>query len=254
MGAGHTHTLYVHEHSRVHRLAPEVKLAAAFITVLAIAITPREAIWAFAADAVALGGVASISRVRIRFVLARLTVIAPFVLFALLIPFVASGEQISVLGVSVSKVGLWGMWNVLAKAGLGATVSILLAATTEVPDLLRGLGRLRIPAVLTTIAALMIRYVEVIAGEVGRMRIAMTARGYDPRWLWQMRPIAASAGTLFIRSYERGERVHAAMLSRGFRGTMPDLDIRRAEPSDWIAAATLPLVAIAAAVAGIVLR
>ncbi|MDH4140914.1 MAG: energy-coupling factor transporter transmembrane protein EcfT, partial [Coriobacteriia bacterium] len=26
---------------------------------------------------------------------------------------------------------------------------------------------------------------------------------------------------LFIRSYERGERVYAAMLSRGFTGTLP---------------------------------
>jgi cobalt/nickel transport system permease protein len=46
----------------------------------------------------------------------------------------------------------------------------------------------------------MVRYLEVLAGELGRMRTAMTARGYDPRWLWQVRPIASSAGALFIRS------------------------------------------------------
>ncbi|HRE03653.1 MAG TPA: CbiQ family ECF transporter T component, partial [Ilumatobacteraceae bacterium] len=45
-----------------------------------------------------------------------------------------------------------------------------------------------------------------------------------PRWLWQARPIAASLGTLFVRSYEHGERVHLAMLSRGFTGSMPSLD------------------------------
>ncbi|CAN5868104.1 MAG: cobalt ECF transporter T component CbiQ [Euzebyales bacterium] len=250
MGAGHAHPLYVHEHSPVHRLAPEVKLAAAFAFVLAVAVTPREAIWAFAIDAATVGLVIRLARLPVRFVAARLAIILPFIAFAFLIPFVASGERIDVLGVSVSQVGLWGTWNIIAKATLGAGVSILLAGTTEVPQLLRGLERLRVPPTLTTIAAFMVRYLELLAAELGRMRTAMTARGYDPRWLWQVRPIAAGAGALFIRSYERGERVHAAMLSRGYSGAMPTIDERVASRREWLAAASAPLTAgIAAAVA-----
>ena len=64
----------------------------------------------------------------------------------------------------------------------------------------------------------------------------MTARCHDPRWLWQARPLASSVGVLFVRSYERGERVHQAMLARGFTGTMPDLDDRHATAGDWLAA------------------
>jgi cobalt/nickel transport system permease protein len=75
--------------------------------------------------------------------------------------------------------------------------------------------------VLTAIAAFMIRYLDVIAGELRRTRIAMSARGYDPSWIAQIRPLAAAAGALFIRSYERGERVHQAMLARGFVGEFP---------------------------------
>ncbi|MEX0945743.1 MAG: energy-coupling factor transporter transmembrane component T, partial [Acidimicrobiia bacterium] len=84
-----------------------------------------------------------------------------------------------------------------------------------------GLRRLRVPAAITAIAAFMIRYLEVIAGELHRMRVAMTARGYSPSWLAQTRPMATAAGALFIRTYERGERVHQAMLARGFTGDMP---------------------------------
>ncbi len=40
----------------------------------------------------------------------------------------------------------------------------------------------------------MIRYLEVIAGEMRRTRIAMTARGYDPSWIAQIRPLATAAG------------------------------------------------------------
>ena len=216
MGAGHAHALYVHEHSPVHRLAPESKLVAAFVFVFAAAVTPREAIWAFLIYAAALGALIILAKLPVRFVLARLLVVVPFIAFAFLVPFIASGEQVEVLGVSVSRAGLWGTWNIVTKATIGATVSIVLAATTEIPEMLRGMAVLKVPAPLTAIAMFMVRYLELVAGELGRMRVAMTARGYDPRWLWQARPIAASAGALFIRSYERGERVHAAMLARGY--------------------------------------
>ncbi len=239
MGAGHAHTLYVHEHSPVHRLAPEVKLVSAFVFVFAVAVTPRTAIWAFAVYAACLGAVALVSRVKLRFVLVRLVAVVPFIAFAFLIPFLAGGSQTEVWGVAVSTEGLWGTWNIVAKATVGATVAILLAATTEIPDLLRGMGVLRVPAVLTSIAGLMVRYLEVAVDQLRRMRTSMTARGYDPRWLWQARPIAASAGALFVRSYERGERVYGAMLSRGFTGSMPKIEQRRASLGEWLVGGSL---------------
>lgn len=253
MGAGHAHALHVHGHSPVHRLAPEAKVVAVFAFVVAVALTPREALWVFAVDALVLLAVARLARVPYRFLFTRMLVVLPFVLFALLLPFIAEGDRTTVLGVSVAVEGLWGMATILSRSLLGVAASVLLAATTEVPRILRGLERLRIPPVLTAIAAFMLRYLEVIAGELGRMRRAMTARGYDPRWLWQARPIAASAGALFIRSYERGERVHAAMLARGWDGQMPDLVDDRAAAGDWGRAALLPATALVLAVTALLL-
>lgn len=239
MGAGHSHALYVHEHSVVHALAPEAKLLGAFGFVACVAVTPREAVWAFAIYALLLGLLVSISRIPPGFVALRLTAVAPFVLFALFIPFIAAGERIEVLWTTVSVEGLWGMWNILAKATLGAGASIVLTGTTEIPDIIRGMGALRVPALFTSIAMFMVRYLELIADELRRTRVAMVSRGYDPRWLWQARPIASSAGALFVRSYERGERVHAAMLSRGYTGTMPPLGRSPATTRQWVAAAGL---------------
>ena len=104
--------------------------------------------------------------------------------------------------------------------------------------------RLKVPAVFTSIAGFMIRYLGLIVDEIGRMRVAMTSRGYDPRWLWQAKPIAQSAGAMFIRSYERGERVHDAMVARGFRGEMPQLRRRDPTPQEWLLGATLPLLGL----------
>lgn len=251
MGAGHTHPLYVHGHSPVHRLAPEVKLATTVAFVAAVAVTPRDAYWAFAVHATCLAIAVAVARISPAFVLRRLIIIVPFIAFAVFIPFIGSGDRVEVLGIAVSAEGLLAAWNVVAKASLGATASILLAATTEIPRLLTGMGRLRVPAALTAIASFMVRYLEVIAGELGRMRTAMAARGYAPRWLWQARPVATSAGALFIRSYERGERVHAAMLSRGYTGAMPELGVRHATPREWVVAAAWPLVAWTAATAAL---
>lgn len=251
MGAGHAHALFVHEHSKIHHLAPEAKLAAAFAFVVAVAITPREAIWAFAIYWATLVAVIRIAKLRFGFVAARLSVIIPFVLFAVFLPFIASGEKIDVVGIPMSPDGLWAAWNVLAKASIGASVSIILAATTELPDIIRGMERLKVPAVMTSIASFMIRYLELIAGELGRMRVAMTSRGYDPRWLWQAKPIAASAGAMFVRSYERGERVYDAMLSRGYTGAMPDLGHRRAGRKDWLTVVAMPAVGIVVALTAI---
>lgn len=243
MGAWHTHPLYVHGHSLLHRLAPEVKVAAAVAFIAAVAVTPRYAVWAFGVQATCVVGAISVAGLPPRFVARRLVAIAPFVAFALLIPFVAGGDRTDVLGLSLSREGLWGAWNVLAKATIGASVSIVLAATTEIPRLLTGMSRLRVPATLTAIASFMVRYLEVVAGEFGRMRTAMAARGYAPRWLWQVRPVATAAGALFVRSYERGERVHAAMLSRGYSGTMPDLGDQRPTSREWALGGLLPAVA-----------
>lgn len=244
MGAGHAHALYVHEHSPLHRLPPQVKVAAAILFVFAVALTPREAIWAFAVYGLALFSLTVVSKIRIPFLLVRLLGVLPFIVFAFLLPFIASGERVEILGLSVSREGLWGAWNIIAKAGLGAATSILLAGTTEVPDILAGLNRLKVPVVFTSIAGFMIRYLELIVEEIGRIRVAMTSRGYDPRWLWQTKPIAASAGAMFIRSYERGERVYDAMVARGYTGEMPELRRHQPTPRNWLMGGLLPMLGI----------
>jgi cobalt/nickel transport system permease protein len=239
LGAGHTHALYIHEHSRLHDVAPEVKIVAALGFVISVAITPRRAILAFGLYALVVLALALWSRVPVRFLALRLTAVLPFIAFAVVIPFVASGTQTEILGMQVSVEGLWGSWNIMVKALLGASVSILLTATTEIPEIIRGLGLLKVPATFTGIATFMIRYLELITDELSRVRVAMTSRGYDPRWLHQTRPIATSAGAMFVRSYERGERVHAAMLARGFDGEMPDFGKRRGTRWEWVGVVTM---------------
>lgn len=245
MSGGHSHRhLHVHGSSLIHRLAPEAKLAGLFAFVLGVALTPRTWVAVFAINVVVAIGVVAVARLRPRLVMTRLAAIIPFVAFAFTLPFFGDGASVEVGPFSLSTDGLWASWNILIKAVLGATASIVVMATTPIPDVLTGLRRLRLPATIVGIIGFMFRYLDLIVDELGRMRRAMSARGYAPRWLWQTAPLASSAGTLFVRTYERGERVHEAMLARGFTGVVPDLEVASRSRQDWALALTPGAIAI----------
>jgi cobalt/nickel transport system permease protein len=246
MSGPHSHALYVHGHTRIHRTAPECKLAAQLLLVLIIVATPREAFWAFGIYAAMVIGLIAAAQLPPGFVMRRMAFEAPFVLFAVLMPFLGGGERTDVFGLSLSIAGLWGAWNILSKATLGVAISIVVAATTTMPEFVRGFERLHMPRVLVSTSSFMIRYFDVVADEMRRMKVARDSRGYDPRWIWQAKAVAVSAGALFIRAYERGERVYLSMLSRGYAGAMPRVDETAATSGMW--ASTLALPAAAAVV------
>jgi cobalt/nickel transport system permease protein len=208
--------------------------------VLIVVSTPQTSFWAFGGYAALLAAVSLLAHVPFSAIARRMVVEVPFVAFAVLLPFISRGERVELLGVSVSESGVLGAWNILAKASLGVIASILLAATTEPRTLLLGIERLHMPQLMVQIMQFMFRYADVIGSEMHRMRIARESRAFQARDVRQLRVVAQSAGALFIRSYERGERVHLAMLSRGYDGTMPAVIDIRASRSSWAAAAVLP--------------
>jgi cobalt/nickel transport system permease protein len=217
--------------------------------VVAVVATPAREVWAFSGYALILMVLLVLSEVPARFFLTRLAIDLPFIAFALLLPFVGEGPRVDVGPLTISAAGLLGAWNLIAKATLSAGASVLLAATTEVPDILAGLSRLRVPPVLVAIASFMIRYLEVVAGEFRRSRIAMAARGHQSRSALDWKPIAVSAGALFIRSFERGERVYQAMLARGYDGRWRTEAHQAIPRSQWLAGLFPGIVAAAIMVA-----
>jgi cobalt/nickel transport system permease protein len=221
VGGPHGHTLHFHGHSPVHRAPAHLKILALLGFVLVVVATPREWYAAYPVYLALLALVVALARVPPAYLLKRMVVEVPFVVFAVLMPFVSHGPQTEFLGLTVSESGLMAAWGLLVKGTLGVLASLTLAATTEPQELLRGLERLRMPSLLVQIMGFMVRSLEVVTTELQRMRVARESRGFsarDPRH-WPV--LARSAGALFIRSYERGERVHLAMLSRGYDGRMP---------------------------------
>lgn len=208
----------------------------------AIVSTPRETVWAFVCYGLALGILVALTQIPIRFLLGRMLVLTPFALLALLFPVFGTDPKVEILGISLSEQGLWDMWNLLAKAGLGLVTAILLGASTEIADLLRGFDSLRAPRLVTAILGFMVRYIDVVVGDLNRMRLALAARGHQGTSIAHWGPYGRAMGTMFIRTYERGERVYLAMESRGYAGEMPASSRVKARPGEW----AIALVVVAA--------
>jgi cobalt/nickel transport system permease protein len=244
--------VYRHTTFEVKGLAPQCAIVAVFGYVFTVVLTPITAAWAFGAHLLVVAAVAAWARVAPGHLARRLAIELPFLAFALALPFVVAGERVEVAGLALSRDGLLQAFGLVARATLGVALVIILAATTPVRALLAGLDRLRLPPVIVAVASFMVRYSVVVVEQMQRMRVARLSRGYAPRSLLSARAVALSLGSLFIRSYERGERVHLAMLSRGYTGTLPPSAAGGpAARIHWMVVALFVTVGASIAVAGV---
>ncbi|HEU0285686.1 MAG TPA: energy-coupling factor transporter transmembrane component T, partial [Nocardioidaceae bacterium] len=131
---------------------------------------------------------------------------------------------------------------------LGIWTSMLLAGTTRPQELVAGLQRLRLPRLMVEILSFMVRYLDVVAEDLRRMRIARDSRAFSARGPRHWGVLASTAGALFVRSYERGERVHLAMLSRGYAGRLVLHGDRPGTRRDWATAALMLAFGVAVAI------
>jgi cobalt/nickel transport system permease protein len=237
-GAAHGEPVVAEVRTAIHDAAPEVKVVALIVFALSVAFVPRGAWWPFAVDAVVVGVLAAWGRVPVRGLAIRLVVEIPFIGFVVLLPLVAGAEGLALAGA------------ITGKATLIVLATGILSATTPAPEIVAGLERLRVPPTFTAIGALAIRYLQVVLDELRRVNTARIARGDDARWIWQARAVAQSTGTLAVRCINRGERVHGAMLARGWDGRMPRVGAEAVVRGNAMALATAAaLPALAATIA-----
>lgn len=234
--------------SAVHALDPRAKVVGLFaITVIAVSASLER--WpVFVACAVMLVAVATVARISPATLWRRGLVIVPLILVvAVFVPFLREGGATWNIGfLTVSEAGLTTFGEVSAKATIGTLAAVLLAATTSFPSVLRALARLGVPGLLILIAGLMHRYLFVLAGELARMRASARSRCYRPRTALRAGALGGITGAFLLRAHARGERVHRAMLARGYTGTMPDTEPLRLTRVDlaFVACVAGPLLAL----------
>ena len=248
---------YSDRDSFIHRLDPRAKLITTLVFILAVVLTPLGSWWAFILYFVLITVWLLLSRVPVFYVLKRSLVIMPFVLLiAIFIPFFKEGEvagsyNVWLWEVTVTYSGLQVLLNIVIKAWLSIISLILLTSTTRMVHLLGGLEQLRLPRVMVMLLSFMYRYLFVLVDEVMRMKQARDSRSVGgSRWR-QIRTVGSMVGTLFIRSYERGERVYAAMTARGFDGQPRMLENLKFRPADAGFSLGLGLILISSSIASL---
>lgn len=214
--------------SPIHHLDARAKIVVFFTFILVGVSSPPNSFFLFGLLAIALIGIALLARLPLGHLAKKVLVILPFLfLVTISIPFmkkdaIGGGYNLGIGGLSISQSGLWILWNVVVKSSLGVFSIILLSSTTSFPQLIKGMERLGFPKIFTILTSFMYRYSFILVDEMQRMKRARDSRCFGGRWFWQSRIIGHMVGTLFLRSFHRGERVYLAMLSRGYHGTVPE--------------------------------
>ena len=226
--------------SPLHRADPRLKFIVAVAAILAISLLPVAAflpllaVWVVLVAAAIVAGIGPLRPSRNAFIA------APFLLAAVPLIVTRTGDPIGTLGpFTISGEGLRIVGTIAAKSWLSVQVALLLTYTTPFHDLVDALRDLRLPRILVAIISFMYRYLGVLADEASRMLRARAARSAstDGRpgggLRWRASVTGAMVGSLFLRSYERSERIYAAMQARGFDGTFRHLGARPIPPAAW---------------------
>ncbi len=236
---------YHHGHSPLHHLDPRVKVLLTVAFILSNVLLPDGAWAAFGLAWLFVLAANWVSGLGLGFTLRRSYVALPFALAAMTALFSLPGEPLSSLSIgmwhfTITDTGLLRFLSILVRSWLSIQMAILLVAVTEFPDLIHALAHLRVPGILITIIAFLYRYLFVLTDEVMRLLRARQARsaaapGLRPgrSMTWRAGVAGHMTGQLFLRSYERSDRIYNAMLARGYRGQLQTLNPHEMKRGDW---------------------
>jgi cobalt/nickel transport system permease protein len=256
----HVHFLdpYRARPSPIHRLDSRIKLVLALAFILTTALTPVGAWPVYVLLLAIVISVIQLSNLGLRYVWGRAILAFPFVLAAFPIIFTAGAPyltevQIGSWSLQVSVPGLERFISIAIKSWISVQAAILLASTTSFPDLLVAMRAIHIPGLLVSIFGLMWRYLFILADEALRLNRARAARSGtsgEPgsraggSLAWRARIAGGMAGSLFLRAFDRSDRIYAAMISRGYNGEIRSLPLQALDrPQVFILIGSLSLMA-----------
>ncbi len=210
--------------SLLERLDPRTKIISFLSVIFCMVLTPITRIRDFGLYFLLILAIGFCSRITPRQILRKMCIAIPFVLFiAMFVPFLKEGTVFCSLKIShwkfdVTYEGILTFLNIIVKSTLSVFLLAIATATTPFPDFLKGLDMLRAPRLLVMLMSFMYRYIFVLIEEARRLMRARSLRYFGSRRGELFRTTGYMVGTLFIRTYERAERIYSAMILRGFSG------------------------------------
>lgn len=219
---------FAYQDSPIHRLDPRAKALAVLAYSIVLISLPRYALpspWYAVFPAILLIW----GRIPLGFVARHIVLTSPFIAFLVLFSAIFDSSPVRVSPDWEVRGGYLTAISIMIRFALGMAALLGLAGTTRFPELLNGLERLGMPRLLGTQLRFLYRYLFLLIDQAMHLRQARAARdaGRGPireRW----RSSVGLVGVLFTRTLEQAERVHLAMLARGYDGTL-----RLLRPLHW---------------------
>jgi len=238
--------------SPVHSLDARIKFILTVAFILTASLAPSAAWPVYILLLAAILAVEILSGLGMIYVLKRALLALPFVLAALPVIFTIKGQALFNLAIgpwllTASSEGLARFVSVAFKSWLSVQAAIVLAASTRFPELLQAMRAVGIPRLLVGMFGLTWRYLFVLVDEALRLLRARTARSGQSRQAgnkpggslaWRAHMAGGMAGNLFLRAFERSDRIYVAMLSRGYDGEVRTLPIPAFSGSNWLTLGT----------------
>ena len=222
--------------SLIHRLDPRVKIVVAFFYSVVVAVSNRFLVLMLA---LALGlCIVLLARVPMRELLRRLFPVNIFIVFLwIFLPFTVTGDRLFSIGPLVgTRQGILYATEISIKSNAIVVVLIALVASTAIFTLGHAMHELRVPKKLVHLFFFTYRYIHVIHREYLRLVHAIKIRGFSPGTnMHTYKTFAYLVGMLLVRSSDRAERVHNAMLCRGFSGRLYSLSQFSLTKTDLVA-------------------
>jgi cobalt/nickel transport system permease protein len=231
--------------SPIHRLDPRVKVVFTVAFIFSNAVLPDGSWLAFCVSWLVILLINDLTKLGLGYTFKRSFVILPFVVVAITAIFSPLGEPLAEWSIGFitlipTDFGVIRFVSILIRSWLSVQMAILLVASTQFPSLIHAFEHLRVPRVLTTIIAFLYRYLFVLTNEAIRLMRAREARsaGFPGqkrggKLVWRIKVVGSMAGQLFLRSYERSDRIYNAMLSRGYAGYLRTLNPHVMTRLDW---------------------
>ncbi len=229
---------FAHGDSPVHRLEARAKLLAVLAYTAVLISFDRYAVAALAPMAVLPLAMLCLGGVPMGFAFRRVAILSPFILAVCLVsPLYDHSAQQVIFG--PWRASLPGGWltaaDVSIKFALGVLALTALMSTTPFAALLEGMRKLGAPRLLAMQLGFVYRYLFVLLDEGMRIRRGRDFRGAARAPASRrLAAVGGIVGSLFVRTLEKSDRIHTAMVARGYRGEARSLSLSRFRARDGL--------------------
>ena len=201
--------------SALHRLDPRAKVLATLVFIVSVVSFGRYELSAlfpfFIFPAVIIG----IGDLPAGYLARKIALLCPFALAVGIFNPVFDSTVLVQLG----PLGISGGWiscaSIVVRAALTVAAALVLVAVTGFPAICRAMERLGMPNAFAVQLIFLYRYIFVLTEEGVRAARARELRSCGNKGLG-IKSYGPLLGTLLLRTWMRAERVHMAMLARGF--------------------------------------